>query len=82
MTCILGISCQAQEKVKDTIYFSIDKYYTISPTITANMGDETYSEWLKTTEEYMKRTKTNGNIFFIGDGYLIKNLKPKKNPVN
>jgi len=66
----------AQEK--DTLFFAIDKYYTISPTLTANLDTENYSQWIKTTNENMNRTKTNGYIFFIGDGYLIKNLKPKK----
>lgn len=63
---------------KDTLYFSIDKYYTISPTINSNLGKETYLEWIKMTNKYMNRTKTNGYIFFIGDDYLTKNLKPKK----
>jgi hypothetical protein len=63
---------------KDTLYFGIDKYYTISPTINSNLENEPYPEWIKTTNEYMKQTKTNGYIFFIGDDYLTKNLKPKK----
>lgn len=71
-------SLLSQQKEKDTLYFSIDKYYTISPTITPNLGNKTYSDWIEITKESMKHTKTNGYISFIGDGYLTKNLKPKK----
>lgn len=68
----------AQQKEKDTLFFSIDKYYTISPTITPNLDNETYLDWIEITKEYMNHTKTNGYISFIGDGYLTKDLKPKK----
>ncbi|MDR7212746.1 hypothetical protein [Flavobacterium piscis] len=70
---------KAQEKEKDTLYFGIDKHYTISPTITPNLGFKiTYSERLERNKEQMKHTKTNGYIFFVGNGYLVKGLKPKK----
>lgn len=68
----------AQKKEKDTLFFRIDKYYTISPTITPNLNYKTYSDWIEVTKEQMDHTKTNGYISFIGDGYLTKNLKPKK----
>ncbi|MDR7208693.1 hypothetical protein [Flavobacterium piscis] len=70
-------SLQAQTE-KDTLFFSIDKYYTISPTIIPNFGNKSYSDWIAATKEQMEHTKTNGYIFFIGNGYLIKDLKPKK----
>ncbi|WP_166921501.1 hypothetical protein [Flavobacterium poyangense] len=69
---------KAQEKQKDTIFFSIEKHYTISPTITPYTGNKTYTEVIEVLRKQMRHTKTNGYIFFIGDGYLIKNLKPKK----
>ena len=69
---------KAQERSKDTLFFNIDKYYTLSPTITANLSEQTYPERLEFEKEQMKQTKTNGYIFFVGDGYLIKGLKPKK----
>ena len=67
----------AQEK--DSLFFAIDKYYTISPTIESNLyKNSTYSEVIKNKKNQMAHTKTNGNVFFIGDGILIKGLKPKK----
>jgi hypothetical protein len=68
----------AQGKSKDTLFFSIDKYYTVSPTITTNLSNQTYPELEETHREQMKQTKTNGYIFFVGDGFLTKGLKPKK----
>ncbi|MEO8237434.1 MAG: hypothetical protein ABI576_04940 [Flavobacterium sp.] len=72
------ILLKAQEKEKDTLFFSIDKYYTISPTITPNMSKQTYPELVEAHKRQMKQTQTNGYIYFIGNGYLTKNLKPKK----
>ncbi|WP_166921499.1 hypothetical protein [Flavobacterium poyangense] len=69
---------KAQEKQKDTLFFSIDKYYTISPTITPRTSKQTYAEQVKTEKKQMKHTKTNGYVYFIGNGSLIKGLKPKK----
>jgi hypothetical protein len=64
---------------KDSLFFAIDKYYTISPTIESNLyKNSTYSEVIKNKKNQMAHTKTNGNVFFIGDGILIKGLKPKK----
>jgi hypothetical protein len=69
---------KAQEKSKDTLFFDLDKYYTISPTIIANFSNQTYSERLERKKQQMNHTKTNGYIFFVGDGYLTKGLKPQK----
>lgn len=64
---------------KDSLFFAIDKYYTISPTIESNFYKNlAYSEVIKTKKNQMVHTKTNGNIFFIGNGVLLKGLKPKK----
>lgn len=68
----------AQEKTKDTLFFSIDKYYTISPTISPNISNQTYEQQMKSEKEQIMHTKTNGYVFFIGNGYLTKGLKPKK----
>ena len=69
---------KAQEKDKDTLFFNIDKYYTISPTISANSLHQTYEKQVEAEKEQMSHTKTNGYIFFVGNGYLTKGLKPKK----
>lgn len=68
----------AQEKPKDTLFFALEKYYTISPTITPNISNQKYLEWHKTTDEQMKHVGTNGYIYFIGNGFLNTGLKPKK----
>lgn len=69
---------KAQERKKDTLFFDIDKYYTISPTIIPNLSNQTYSERLERKKQQMNHTQTNGYIFFVGDGILTKGLKPKK----
>ncbi|WP_166921498.1 hypothetical protein [Flavobacterium poyangense] len=69
---------EAQEKEKDTLFFGIDKYYTISPTITPNTYNKTYLEKVEAEREQIKHTTTNGYITFIGNGYLITDLKTKK----
>jgi hypothetical protein len=64
---------------KDSLFFAVDKYYTISPTISPNIDKNlTYPEVVKSHKNQMAHTKTNGNVLFIGDGILIKGLKPKK----
>lgn len=69
---------KAQEKTKDTLFFSVDKYYTISPTISANSLHNTYKKQVEAEKEQMSHTKTNGYFFFVGNGYLTNGLKPKK----
>lgn len=69
---------KAQEKDKDTLFFNLDKYYTISPTITPNLINKNYLEIVELQKKLMEHTKTNGYIYFIGDGILTKGLKPKK----
>jgi hypothetical protein len=63
---------------KDSLFFAIDKYYTISPTITTNLNNQTRSELIQAQKKQRTYTKTNGYVYFIGDGILIKGLKPKK----
>lgn len=69
---------KAQEKQKDTLFFSVDKYYTVSPTVVSNLSGRTYPQSIEFEKEQKKHTKTNGYIFFVGDGFLTKGLKPKK----
>jgi hypothetical protein len=69
---------KAQEKKKDALFFSIDKYYTISPTIIPNLSKQSYSEHEIVKKQQMNHTKTNGYVFFVGNGFLTKDLKPKK----
>lgn len=63
---------------KDTLYFAIDKQYTISPTVTANMPNLSYIKYIDKIKKQKKLTQTNGYIYFIGNGILTKGLKPKK----
>ncbi|WP_166921502.1 hypothetical protein [Flavobacterium poyangense] len=72
-----ALNIKAQTK-GDTLFFSIDKYYTISPTITPNPSKQIYAEQVKAERKQMKHTKTNGYVYFIGNGSLIKGLQPKK----
>jgi hypothetical protein len=69
---------KAQERPKDTLFFNIDKYYTISPTIIPNLSKQTYLERVVIEKQQMNHTRTNGYIFFVGDGFLTKGLQPKK----
>lgn len=69
---------KAQEVDKDTLYFSIDNHYTISPTIIPNLASKTFWEKVDYEKQLIKQTKTNGYVFFIGNGLLTKGLKPKK----
>ena len=73
---VFPIVLVAQEK--DSLFFAIDKYYTISPTITPNLHLQTYPELVEAEKKQILQTKTNGYIYFIGNGILIKGLKPKK----
>lgn len=77
-TLFFFISGLKAQKKKDTLFFNIDKYYTISPTITSNLSQKTYWDKVEYEKEQIKHTKTNGYVFFIGDGFLTKGLKPKK----
>ncbi|KUJ60870.1 hypothetical protein AR687_15810 [Flavobacteriaceae bacterium CRH] len=63
---------------KDTLFFNLDKYYTISPTIISNLINKNYLEIIELQKKLMSHTNTNGYIYFIGDGFLTKGLKPKK----
>ncbi len=64
---------------KDSLFFAVDKYYTISPTIEPNFYKNlTYPKIVENNKNQMVHTKTNGYMFFIGNGILIKGLKPKK----
>ncbi|MEO8237607.1 MAG: hypothetical protein ABI793_03395 [Flavobacterium sp.] len=73
------VALKAQEKAKDTLFFSVDKYYTISPTLIPNfLKKVAFPEIIDFKKELMSHTKTNGHIYFIGDGFLTKGLKPKK----
>ncbi|MCZ8229975.1 hypothetical protein [Flavobacterium sp.] len=69
---------QAQEKPKDTLFFALEKNYTISPTLIPNMGRLRNPDLIPATEDELKNTNTLGYIYFIGNGYLNTGLKPKK----
>ena len=72
------IVLKAQKRQKDTLFFTTDKYYTISPTIISNLSARTFPESMQFEKEQRKHTKTNGYIFFVGDGFFTTGLKPKK----
>jgi hypothetical protein len=59
----LFLNSKGSRKSKDTLFFSINKYYTVSPTLVSNL-DRTYTESIEFGKEQKKRTKTNGYIFF------------------
>lgn len=63
---------------KDSLYFAIDSNYTISPTVTANMHNLTYSKYVEKIKKQKELTQTNGYIYFIGNGITMKDLRPKK----
>jgi hypothetical protein len=79
ITIILTIaSISSYAQAKDTLFFKIDKQYTISPTITPNLSNRTYTEYVKVARQQKLQTKTNGYIYFVGNGHLTKGLKPRK----
>ena len=50
-----GVYLENQEK--DTLFFKIDKQYTISPTITPNLSNRTYTEYIKVARQQKLQTK-------------------------
>lgn len=78
MCLVIVITINAQEKPKDTLFFALEKNYTISPTLTANMANLSNPDLIAATEEELKNTNTLGYIYFIGNGFLYTGLKPKK----
>ncbi len=71
---LFSIFIKAQEKTKDTLFFSFDKNYTIL----SENDSSNYSDWIERTEEQMNQTKTNGFISFKTSDSPVKNLKPTK----
>ena len=57
---VFPIVLVAQEK--DSLFFDIDKYYTISPTITPNLHLQTYPELVEAEKKQILQTKTNGYV--------------------
>ncbi len=76
MLILYSATLLAQEK--DSLFFAIDKYYTISPTITTNLDNQTRTELIEAQKKQRTYTNANGYVYFIGDGILIKGLKPQK----
>ena len=76
----LAIACPLSSfgQNKDTLFFAIDSNYTISPTVTANMHNLTYSKYVEKIKKQKELTQTNGYIYFIGNGISMKGLRPKK----
>jgi len=70
------IDLTAQIKEKDTLFFNVDKYYTISPSIKHTV-DETYYNKLAFEKMQPRQTRTDGYIFFDTDT-VLKGIKPKK----
>lgn len=70
------IDLSAQIKEKDTLFFNVDKYYTVSPWIKHTV-DETYYNKLAFEKMQIRETNTDGYIFFDTDT-VLKGIKPKK----
>jgi hypothetical protein len=73
------LSVNAQETIKDTLYFRMDENYIASPTITpVPLKPKTFLEILKRDKKRAEHTNTAGYVFFIGNGYLYEGSKPKE----
>jgi hypothetical protein len=62
------LTLKAQEKSKDTLFFSINKYYTVSPTLVSNLSDRTYTESIEFGKS-KRNVRKQMVIFFVGDGF-------------
>lgn len=68
----------AQINEKDTLFFNIDKYYTISPSIESQQLNEKYTKKLAFEKMQIRQTNTDGYISFTVDSLSEKEIKPKK----
>lgn len=68
----------AQERIKDTLFFSIDHFYTISPILNPELLNQTYAEQEENRKEQLKQTGTNGYIYFTGKVNPEIKVKTKK----
>jgi hypothetical protein len=69
---------KAQERKKDTLFFSVDKYYTYHHLLSSNLSGRTYPESIEFETEQRKHTKTNGYIFFCRWWLFNKRTKAEK----
>ena len=73
ITLLLTNHFNAQEKIKDTLFFGTDRFYTVSPTLNPELLHQTYAELEETHKEQLKQTGTNGYIYFTAklDDYQL-----------
>lgn len=72
-----SIVLTAQTKIKDTLFFSTDNYYTSSPAVELKFSNESYYKKLALEKMRIKQTNTDGYIFYSGDSVSEKKIKPK-----
>lgn len=77
ITSFTFICLTAQVKEKDTLFFNVDKYYTISPSTKLQKTNETYYKRLAFEKMQIKQTNTDGYIYFTDDSLSTKEIKPK-----
>lgn len=73
----VSLTAQINDNKKDTLFFSIDKYYTLSPSIELKLSNENYNKKLAFEKMQFRQTNTDGYIFFNTDSVSTKDIKPK-----
>ncbi|KOP37115.1 hypothetical protein DBB36_18090 [Flavobacterium sp. WLB] len=73
----ISLTAQVNDNKKDTLFFSVDKYYTVSPSIELKLSNENYNKKLAFEKMQFRQTNTDGYVFFSGDSVAAKNIKPK-----
>lgn len=73
----ISLTAQVNDSKKDTLFFSVDKYYTISPAFELKLSNENYTKKLAFEKMQFRQTNTDGYVFFSGDSVSTKNIKPK-----
>lgn len=73
----INLTAQVNDNEKDILFFSVDKYYTLSPSIELKLSNENYTKKLAFEKMQFRQTNTDGYVFFSGDSVAAKNIKPK-----
>ncbi|SHG56572.1 hypothetical protein [Flavobacterium defluvii] len=78
LASLISFTLTAQVKEKDTLFFNLDKYYTISSSIELKQSNEKYTQKLAFQKMQFRQTNTDGYIYFTADSLPQKEIKPKK----
>lgn len=73
----ISLTAQVNYNKKDTLFFSVDKYYTLSSSIELKLSSGNYTKKLAFEKMQFRQTKTDGYVFFSGESVSTKNIKPK-----